>query len=223
MDSIYRKESSTMDAEPTKTPEMVISTESHSETGSQSGSEATATPQECQCNICYESFDVSETVTLQCADSHTFGKGCITKWYNSTVRTNQLIPNDKIYACPICRQYGGIGVLEDICAISFGNIKEKMNEYSITKCLCKTNLDQPYGNSTYCLHQLHGEDQSQTYQFGAMIEFPAEESGPNKEIRKIALCHRHYIDYKIGNPIYHYCKQKVVKDPSNKVTENIFY
>lgn len=166
-----------------------------------------------ECNICFESFDASEMVSLKCSEKHNFCRRCMIQWYNTTVYSNCVIPNDKIYACPICRQYGGIGVIRDLCEISYHFTVEKMNQYSTSICFCKTN-DAHYGNSTYCMQPI-----DDVYDC-ALIHFPdtEDEKGGNPEIKKIGLCQKHLIDYARGKTLYHFCKQTVVKDKSHIIT-----
>ncbi len=181
--------------------------------------------EEGECKVCLEKFKGDELFSLKCSKMHTFCKECIVKWYNTGVHTHCAIPNDKIYSCPICRQYGGFDVIGKICPSSYEAIQEKMKIYSSEYCLCKTN-DAPYGNSMYCCKLSLSEmiriaaekPKNDPKVKGAMITFPSSSSSESGGINQVLLCQHHYNKYKDGEEIYHYIKQSFVKDPSHVVT-----
>lgn len=172
------------------------------------------------CNVCMEEFAPGEIFSLQCSKLHRFCKKCITEWWNVCVKNHSYIPNDKIYSCPVCRQYGGFTVLKDVCdnIADYHNSCAMYQKYALLKCMCRHN-EAPYGESKYCLNLLEAESSTPTEKLGAIIQFDDatkhEESSP--EIRQIGLCRSHCQQYMEGKEIYHYFKRGVVKSEKHKV------
>jgi hypothetical protein len=173
-----------------------------------------------KCHICMETFeDPGEVLPLLCSDNHRFCKKCIYEWYCVGIRQNHYVPNDKVYACPICRQYGGFRVLKDMFPEIYHLNCINYQEFSMFKCFCRHN-EASYGDSYYCLHLLDADKASPTDKLGAIIEFPDgdnDDGGKTSEIKKIGLCKNHYQKYLDGKEIYHYFKQRVVKSSKHKV------
>ena len=185
-----------------------------------SGKPATEKKREA-CNVCMEEFAPNEIFSLQCSKLHRFCKKCITEWWKVCIKDVVYLPNDKIYSCPVCRQYGGFTVLKDVCddVSEYHKSCVTYQSHAMMKCLCRHN-EAPYGESKYCLNLLEAESPTPNEKLGAIIQFDDAikhtESSP--EIRKIAICRSHYAQYMDGKEIYHYFKRGVVKSGKHKVT-----
>lgn len=170
-----------------------------------------------KCNICMEELDASKIYSLECSSLHIFCQDCIIKWYCTCIDKNVYVPNDKIYACPICRQFGGFTLIKGMCEESYVETTKTYQTHSLMKCLCKHDSG-PYGESKYCLNRLDAESDTPTEKLGAILEFSPEFPGvASPSIERVGICQNHYQQFLDGKKIYHYFKKEVVKSEKLKV------
>jgi hypothetical protein len=159
-----------------------------------------------QCNICMEDLDEETKCVLDCHPNHIFCKTCIQEWYYITMKKNTFLSID-IFACPICKNFGGFHVLKKCCSIEkYHLFLNSINQRCMTHCLCRIDdVRNPYSTAQFCKKDL-------SIHHGGTVTF--EEDGT------IALCNTHYQQFDRKERLYHFFHGIIFQEKSDDDSNN---